>query len=524
MIKTRLAPIVLVLSTLALAVAGCGDGGGGGGSSSASDPASLAPAGTVVFVEGTLQPSGQLKSNVEQIAQTVGGIDDLGGTIVSELESQARDEGEPFDFEKEVEPWLGEKVGIFFKRLEDGDLSKPGLAIETTDTDAAQQFIDKHAATSEDPFEDASYEGVNYKFGGSDEQAAGLVGDFLVIGEDKQAFEDAVDTSKGESLNDEDTFDDAISAASDGSLADVYVDVGTLIQQAGDSIDPNALQVLKSSGIEPSEATAVASLVPGSDQVEIDVSSDLGNQKPPSGDASELLGSLPGDSFAAFAVSGFGEQLEEAIDNLDKTGIPGQVEPNQLKKGIDELGFDLDKIAASLEDAGAFASGSGKGNLGGALVLTTGDSSEVATAVKTIGALVRQSGTPGVSAVTGKASGFSVRSEDLGPQPLVVATKDDRVAIGYGLRPTLRGLSAGGGSVLSGTSDYEAAVSALGDTPIAGFVDGSAALQLASSLVPSSETGFKKAKRYLKSIRFVAIGSGSDGDRATAKLIVGLEK
>jgi hypothetical protein len=511
MIKTRLAPIALALSTLALAVVGCGDGGGGG-SSSASDPASLAPAGTVVFVEGTLRPSGQLRSNVEEIAQTVGGIDDLGGKIVSELESQARDDGEPFDFEREVEPWLGEKVGIFFKRLEDGDLSEPGLVIETTDAEAAQQFVDEHAATSEDPFKDASYEGVDYKFGGSDEQAAGLVGDFLVVGEGKQAFEDAVDTSKGESLNDEETFGDAISAASDGSLADVFVDVGALIRQSGDSIDPNALQVLKSSGIEPSEATAVASLVPGADQVEIDVSSDLGDRKPPSGDASELLGSLPSDSFAAFAVSGFGEQLEEAIDNLDKTGIPGQVEPNQLKKGVDELGFDLDKIA------------SGKGNLGGALVLTTGDSSEVSTAVKTIGALVRQSGTPGVSAVTGKASGFSIRSEELGPQPLVVATQDDRVAIGYGLRQTMRGLTAGGGPALSDTPDYKAAVSALGDMPIGGFVDGSAALQLASSLVPSSETGFKEAKRYLKSIRFIAIGSGSDGDRATAKLIVGLEK
>jgi len=523
MTKTRLVLVALAISSFALAVAGC-SGGGGGGGSSASDPASLAPPGSVVFVEGTLRPSGELKSNVEEIAQTVGGIDDLGGSIVSELESQASDEGEPFDFEKEVEPWLGEKAGVFVKRLEHGDLSEPGVALETTDTGAAQRFIDEHAASSDAPFKDASYEGIDYKFGGSDEQAVGLVGDFLVVGEDEQAFEDAVDASNGESLADEDDFQNAISAATGGSLADVYVDVGSLIEQAGDDIDPTALQVLKSAGIEPDEATAVASLAPGSDQVEIDVSSDLGGEEAPSGDASALLGSLPGDSFAAFAVSGFGEQLEEAIDNLDKTGIPGQVEPNQLKKGINELGFDLDKVAASLEDAGVFASGSGKGNLGGALVLTTGDSREVATAVATIGALVRQSGTPGVTAVTGKASGFSIRSADLGPQPLVVATKDDRVAIGYGLRQTMRGLAAGGGSTLSDSSAYKAAVSSLGGTPISAFVDGAAALQLAGSLVPRSETGFQEAKPYLKKIGFIGIGSKAEGDRATAKLIVGLEK
>jgi hypothetical protein len=127
--------------------------------------------------------------------------------------------------------------------------------------------------------------------------------------------------------------------------------------------------------------------------------------------------------------------------------------------------------------------------------------------------------------LSGRASGFSIRDpEKLGPQPLVVATKGDRVAIGYGVRQTLRGLSAGGGSTLADTPNYEDAVASLGDTPISGFVDGAAALQLADSFVPSSETGFEEAKPYLKAIRFLAIGSGTEGDRATAKLIAGLKK
>lgn len=522
MIKTSLALVALVASSFALAAAGCGGGGGG---SSASDPASLAPAGSVVFVEGTLRPSGALKANVNEISRTIGGIEDLGKLIVSELESSAKDEGEPFDYATEVEPWLGERMGIFSKRLEDGDLSEPGFVIESTDTDATQRFIDRQVENSNDPIREASYEGVDYWVDSGDQTTIGLVGDFFVAGADERAFKDAVDASEGDSLADEGPYEEAIANATEGSLADAYVDVGALIEQAGDEIDEQALQALKGAGIDPSDATAVASLVPGSDQVEIELSGDLGDQEAPSGDASELLGSLPGDSFAAFAVSGFGEQLSEVIDELDKTGIPGEVPPNELKSGVRELGFDLDKVAGSLEDAGLFASGSNEGNVGGALVLTTGDSREVATAVSTVGALVRQSGTPGVTALSGKASGFSVRDpEELGPQPLVVATKGDRVAIGYGLRPTLRGLAAGGGSALSGTPDYEAAVAALGETPISGFVDGPGALRLADSFVPSSETGFEEAKRYLRSIRFVAIGSESAGDRVTAKLIVGLEE
>lgn len=522
MIKTRLVSIVLALASFPLVVAGCG--GGGGGSSSAG-PASVAPPNSPVFIEASIRPAGKLKSDVEAVARTVAGVDDLGGLIVSELESSARDEGEPFDFAKEVEPWLGARAGVFFERFDGDDFTGYGIVLPSTDTDATQAFVDKQVEDNNDPVEEASYEGVKHWIDSGDDTVIGLIGDFLVVGEDEQAFKDAVDASGGDSLAGESAYESAISAATDGSLADVYVDVGSLIEQSGDSVDPQALQVLKNAGIDPNEATAVASLVPGSDLVEIDLSSELGGERAPSGDASKLLGSLPGDSFAALAVSGFGGQLEAAIESLDASGIPGQVPPHKLKSGIREAGIDIDKVVASLEDAGLFAGGTGKGNLGGALVLTTGDSREVATAIKTIGALVRQSGTPGVTAVTGKASGFSVRDpEELGPQALVVATRDDRVAIGYGLRQTLRGLAAGGGATLSDTPGYEAALAALGDTPIGGFVDGPAALRLADSLVPNSETGFEEAKRYLKSIRFIALGSGSEGDRATAKLIVGLEK
>jgi uncharacterized protein DUF3352 len=519
-VKARLLLPTVLLGCFLLTAVGCGDSGGDGGS----DLASFAPPGSPVFVEGTVRPKGELEANVEAVARTLG-VDDLGELIVSELESSAEEDGEPFDYATEVEPWLGERAGVFADRFDGEEFKRVGVAVQTTDPEATQAFIDKQAQQSKDPVDDASYEGVDYKVDTADESVYGLLDDeLLVVTEDEPAFKRAVDASQGDSLAGEAAYQDAIDAAVEGSLADVYADVGLLIEQAGDAVDESALQIFESAGIEPREATAVASVVPGSNQVEIDISSDLGDQEAPSGDASEMLGSLPGDAFAAFATTGFGEQLSEAIDELDKTGIPGEIPPGELKKAVKERGFDLEKVAGSLEDAGLFASGSGEGNVGGALVFTTDDSGEVSTAIKTIGALVRQTGNPGVTAVTGKASGFSVRDqEELGPQPLVVATEGDRVAIGYGLRQTLRGLNAGGGSSLAGTADYEAAVAALGDTPISGFVDGQGALQLADSFVSPSETEFEEAKPYLKGIRFIAIGSGTEGDRATAKLIVGLE-
>ena len=508
----------------AIAIAGCGDGG-----DSSSDPAGFAAPGSLVFVEGQLRPTGELKADVDEIASTVAGVEGLGDLIVSELESSASDDGEPVDFAKEVEPWLGEKAGVAFRKLdEDGDPSDPVIAVETTDAAATQEFIDDQAAQSSDSFEDGSYEGIDFKVGGADDNGVGVIDDFLVIAEGEKGFKAAVDAAQGDSLADEARFADAISAASDGSLADVYVDVGGLLEASDDEIDPQAREALQSSGIDPSEATAVASVIPGSDQIQVDISSDLGGEEPPSGDASELIGSMPADSFAAVGATEFGDQLTEAIDELDKTGIPDQgVPPNQLKSTLKAMGIDLDKIAQSLEDAAVFAQGSSESSLVGALVLTS-DSNEAAKTVANLGTLLRNTGTPGVTAVSSNGvSGFSVRSSELGDKPLVVVSKAGRIAIGYSLAPALAGLDAESGSTLSDQASYKAAVSALDGTPISAFVAGPRALRLAEAMVSPSDDNFEdfqEAKPYLRHVEYVAMGSGTDDELATAKLIVGLEK
>jgi hypothetical protein len=268
----------------------------------------------------------------------------------------------------------------------------------------------------------------------------------------------------------------------------------------------------------------VASVVPGSEEVTIDLSSDLAGEEAPTGNASSLLGSLPGNAFAGFAVSGFGEQLKQAIDSLDEEGIPGSVPPHKLKAGLKELGIDLEAVAGSLQDAAVFAVGASENSLGGALVLST-NGSQATNTIANLGLLLRNANVAGVTALSGKYSGFSIRSDELGNKPLVVAAKEDRIAIGYGLAPALNGLvtESGKGKTLSENPAYGDAVAALGDTPIAGFADGPAALRLADSLIPSSDEGFEEAKKYLRNIRFLALGTATQGELATAKLIVGVK-
>jgi hypothetical protein len=128
-----------------------------------------------------------------------------------------------------------------------------------------------------------------------------------------------------------------------------------------------------------------------------------------------------------------------------------------------------------------------------------------------------------VTRVDEGASGFSIRSPELGRQPVVVAAKGSRIVIGYGLASALSAFEETD-RTLAEAPAYQEAESALGGTPIAAFVDGRSALTLASALVPPGEEEFREAKKYLSKIDYLAVGSeGSDG-LATAKLIVGVGK
>jgi hypothetical protein len=522
MIKTRLVlPVLVLVAALAL-LAGCGSSGG-----SSSDPASVAPPETPVFVEAKIQPTGTLKANLEGLASRVG-VDDLGGLIVSQLESSANSSGEPLDFSKEIQPWLGETAGVFLADYNGSDFEGTGVAIEATDTGEAQDFIDKRAESNGEPFEDASYEGVDYKVDPSGEGTVGIIGDFVVYAEDTKTFKAAVDADSGESLAESDAYQAIAPSAPEGSLADVFVDVGGLIKAAGRKVDQQTLRFFESSGVDVENASALASVIPGSDNVEVDVASELGEEaeNAVSGESAEkLLGAMPANALAAIAIGDFGEGVGGVVDSIDKSGIPGQVPPGKFKSTMKQAGIDIDKITETLGDAAVFAEGSSRSNLGGALVIETKDATEARNAVSNIGLLLRANHTPGVTAIGGNATGFSVRSAELGPQPIVVAAKGERLAVGYGLPATLRGLNSDSGATLSSTRPYNEALDALDTTPITGFAAGAPAVRLVEGLVsPEEREELAELKPYLAKIAFLAIGAEKKGDLAQARLILGVTK
>ncbi|HET7453963.1 MAG TPA: DUF3352 domain-containing protein [Solirubrobacterales bacterium] len=515
--KLRLV-LLSLLAALAAFVAGCGGGDSSGGSS---DAATLAPATAPVFIDFTIRPEGATKTNIEDLAKKLAGVDDLGGLVVEELESSASEDGEEFDFEKEVEPWLGERAGLFLQEYEDEDFEGYGAAIQTEDEDEAREFVDKQVESSDEAVEDGSYEDVDFKVQ-EDETTIGVFEGFVVFAENEAIFKSMVDASKGDNLAGESTFTDAMGSVPDDSAADVFVDIGGLIEEAGNEIDSDTQAFLDSAGIEPHEATAVASLVPGSDDVEIDFSSNISGDNPPSGDASELLGSLPGTAVGAFAADEFGKRFNEGIDKIDEQGIPGEVPPNQLKKSLKQAGVDLEAIAGSIGDVGVYVTGNSEKTLAGALVMEAEDATQAANTVSNIGLFLRKAGVSGVTKISEGATGFSIRSPELGRQPVVVAAKGDRIVIGYGLASALSAFEESN-KALSDNPAFQEAESALGGTPITAFVDGPSALNLAQAMVPAGDEGFEEAEQYLKKVDYLALGSEASGDLATAKLIVGVK-
>lgn len=519
--RPRFVPI-LVLAALAAAllVAGCG----GGDSDSGKDPAEAAPPGASVYVAATIQPESEIAENVDSLASKIAGIDSVGALIAEELESSAAEDGEQLDFEKEVQPWLGDQAGIFLQEYDGDDFQGAGGAVQVSDEGEAEDFVTAQIEESGETYDEGDYEGVDFK---TDEEGStlGFTEGLLLYAETKAIFEQMVDALDGENLAGAELFEDATTDVPEDSIGDVYVDVGALIQEAGQGIDEETRLGLQLLGIEPEGSTALISVVPGAETIEMDVSSNLTSGTGAGGDASELLGSLPAGSVVALATPEYGEALQQMIDQIDEEGIPGEVPPNQFKRSLEQSGIDVESIVGSIGDIGVFVEGNSEASLGGALVIESNDPSEAQNTVKNLGLLLRASGTPGITAIKeGGLSGFSISSEEFGEKPLVVAAGGSRIAISYGPKAATAALSEKAGT-LADDPTFAEAKAALGETPISGYLDGPAALGLFEAIAsPLEEAELMEAKPYLEKLGYVALGGSSSGDSTTATLVAGLAK
>lgn len=517
--KLLLASIAAVLAA-ALAIAGCGGGSSGGGGG---DPASLAPVKAPVYLEVSLKPDSKTSEALNELTGTVFGIENLGEFVAEELEKASLGEGQKFDFETEVEPWLGEKAGMYLNGYEGEEFHGYGAAIETTDSGEAEEFIEKRVEADGSATE-SEFEGHKYYVEPEDETVLGMIGDYVAFAESKADFEEMVKASESEGLNESAKFKETMEAAPSEGIGNVYFDIGGLIEQGKGQIPPETEAGFAMLQIEPKKATAVASVIPHTEQLEIDVSSNIGKTVTGAGDASQLLESLPATADAGFAAAEFGKSFTESIHTFSEQGIPGQLEPGQLEGAFEAMGINLKSLGESLGDVGGFLEGSSEGSVGGAIVVETSSPSDATNMVGNLGLLLKATQVKGVTEISGKVTGFAIHSAELGRKPLIIGAAGEKLVIAYGTKAAAQALRSQT-KTLGQTPDFEAGKSALGSTPISVFVDGGPTLKLVEALLPSDQQAkFSGAKPYLQKIAYLAIGGESQGKSSTSKVIVGLQK
>jgi hypothetical protein len=496
----------------------------GGGDQQSSDPAELVPADVPVYLRADLRPEGEVRSATEDLVATISGKPD-GPRAVRDLIDQAVEaanassSGEDISFEKDVDPWLGRNAAAFFTDIA-GDSPSGAALFETSDEAATRDFIDK---TKEQGDRERSYEGADYLL--DEDTAAGVVDGFLVVG-DETAFKGVVDVSGGDdALAGVGEFSDAIDEAPGDSLADAYVGLTPIVDAVKAQSDPESEQALRGFLGDVSGKSVLASVVPRSDSVELQqrTDADLSFGVQP-GDVSELIGSFPADSFAAFAVADIGRTIEKVIDRLESAGIPGLTRA-AIDRRLSGAGLSVDELASNLEDVGLFAQGTDERSLEGALVITVADSEKAEDLVGLLSGLALASGEPGIKRVKG-ATGFQVSDPELGPKPAVLLVAGDRIALGYGTEATEKALTtSGGGARLSGDGTYQQAAAALGDdVDLSAYASVAPILRLAESFGAGSDSGYRKARPYLRRFTYLVTGSGEDGDLGLTKTVIGVER
>lgn len=499
----------------ALALSACGGDGGGVDSD---DPASLAPADAPIYIQATIRPKGKLKTNAETLASAVSGIDDPPGRLIELLEESANEEptlsGEPISFDQDIDPWLGETAGVFVEGFE-GDPPAAGI-VQTTDSEAAQQFIDD---SKQEGDKDGRYEGTDYLIDGDDDTAAGIVDDFLVVGTES-AFKRVVDVSGGEdALGDQDDFTSTLDEAPSGSLADVYVSLEEVTKQVRAS-DPDDADSVEASIGDTSGKTALASLVPAADSLELD----LATNADPSfefADLSRLIGTFPANSFAAIGIPDLGGIVERTLDQLEESGVGG-VTREAIDQQLAAPGLSLDDITAALGDFGAFAIGTDEASLQGAGVIDSEDSAKAEELVGRLTELALRSGQAGISRAS-IGEGITIRdAEELGSQPLTISTLEGRIAIAYGSEALDHAL-AGRSPILAEDPAFTAAVKDLGGNGLSAYIALPGVFRLADALGAIEDPGYQQARPYLDKLTHAAFGSGEQGDFQTSKVIVGVQ-
>lgn len=506
------AAVTGVLAAALLAACGASSEGSGD-----TDPATLAPPDSPLYVEAVVDPEGEQEGAVDALLARFPELGDPSERIPELIDEALASEDSSLTYSEDIEPWLGDRIGLFISGYTAGEEDADGaVVVATTDEEAARAALDQDLEGAEE----RSYEEVDYLYDEEDDAVAGIIDGFLVAGSES-GFQAAVDAAAGEGLVDSERFGAALETAEGDPLATLYFDTAAFVDIAAES-DPtfDAQAGALFQAFSPSEPT-VATLTAEEDALVID-STQSGLPTPTLGAGADILSELPGDSWLAFGAPEVGDTVSAVLDAVEESGGPSR---DVIESGLEaETGLDLERdLLAWMGDLGIFVRGTALLDIGGGVVVETTDPVASGRALEAVERLLRAEGEVAVAppSVAGVENGFSVTGPGA-PQAVQVVQADGRVVAAYGEPATADGLDPT--QPLADDPQFTAAADGLGsDYELSTLVEIAPIVELASNFGAESDPGFTEARPYLERFSHIAVGTRQEGDALLTRTRIELE-
>ena len=485
--------ITALLSAIAVAT-GCGNGGPATAGSS-----SLAPAGSVVYGEATLDPDDDQQAAINSLIEKFPGEGSAGERIRGLLEKALSESGTGLSYAEDIEPWLGDRAGFFVSSLSPGSSGAGAFMVATDDEDKARDAIEKAAKKGG---KEASYKGHGY-FTFSD-GAVGVVDGWVVFGTDA-GFKAAVDTAEGgEPLEDDDTYAKTLADAPEDRLGFVYFNTPAFVDQLRKSGTGAALGPF--AGLFKDPVLATINATEHGVRLEATLPESLSSALPILGDSGGAAAQLPADSWIALAQPDLGRTISYFVDAFGGLAGGRGALAQQLKAAT---GLDLDKdVIAWMGDWSLFVRGTSVDELNGALVVETTDE---AASGRFIAAVGRLAGKSGEVHVTGGGSNLTLSAPSI-PEPVHLFQRDGKVVLAYGDAAAHDALDPG--QTLGDTEAYKDAQEALGgDYDLSFYLGFEPIVSLVDSSGAGDDEGWQKIKPYLEPLGALVVGARKDGDK-----------
>lgn len=507
---------LLAVVALSLVAGGCSGREQGTGDA---DPARIAPANSIAYVVADLQPPGEQGAAAQQILSRLPGVPDPDELLLEEIGNSL----EPVNpkrllAELRAPGVLGRRAALTVTGALDGE-PQAAIILATSDRErvaAALAALRQRLGSVPADIRAVPrvYNGVTYFR--SPGQAVGLVGSFLVVG-DEPAFKAVVDASQGSGLTAHPPYASTL-ASTQGAIVAGYLDperLSTLLDTAvpGPRPDVVAARAAASQAGGGPVTFTVRARGPSQAVVEVvtRVSRSPDGPNPPTG----LVPALPADSWLAVGVPQIGASLRRGRAGM----TPAEAASLEMFRADlrRRTGLDLfADIAPNVQDGAYYWRGASEATLRiGAVFRTISPVAARRLLAKARPAIARSARRDGlqVQAVTvAGASGFRVTGRNV-PAGVYAVSRGSTVVLAQGEANTRAALSPT--RRLSSSPDFQAAEASVGREPLFYL----AFAPLTRALATGGESEDREIARYLGILRVLAVSTDVAGGTETTRVV-----